>query len=264
MRWLLIAITLVGLMEFSAGDAFACSCAERLPCQAYGEASAVFVGTVRDSRIITITQSNYERTKRVVRLSVDSAFRGVKGSDVEVTTGMGGGGDCGFEFVTNEQYLVYAYEYEGKLSTSICSRTRPVSRATEDLSYIRGLATAKPGATITGRVVRNRRNQDGRYENQVLPDIKVIIEGPTKRETKTDDKGQFRVEGLPAGTYIVKVSLPEGLAATEASEQKAEVTKGGCAVVEFWLEPLAKLRRTARHYAKPLTWPRWKNTLAVK
>ncbi|MBA2524627.1 MAG: carboxypeptidase regulatory-like domain-containing protein [Pyrinomonadaceae bacterium] len=240
MRWLFIAITVFALVALSPGNALACSCLERVPCQAYGEASAVFVGTVIDSRIITIKQANYERKRRAVRLSVDSPFRGVRGSKVEVTTAMGGG-DCGFGFVPSQQYLVYASEYEGKLSTSICSRTRSIARAAEDLSYIRGLATAKPGATISGKVVKNRRNKDGGYDNLPLAGTKVTIEGQAKRKIRTDMKGQFRVEGLPAGTYVVKISVPDGLAVTGVPEQKVEVTDRGCAVVEFWLEPARKL-----------------------
>ncbi len=53
-------------------------------------------------------------------------------------------------------------------------------------------------------------------------------------------KGQFRIEGLPAGTYVVKVSVPEGLHMTGSPEQKVEVTDSGCAVVDFWLEPIRK------------------------
>jgi len=240
MRSLFIPIAVFAFMALSADSVFACSCLERAPCQAYGDASAVFVGTVIDSRIITVKQGNYERTKRVIRLSADSPFRGVKSSEVEVTTGLGGG-DCGFEFVQSQQYLVYASEHEGKLYTGICSRTRSISRAAEDLSYIRGLATAKPGATIIGKVFRNRRSKSGGYENLPLADIKVMIEGQMKTEIKTDVKGQFRVEGLPAGPYVVKVSVPQGLAVTGTPEQKVEVTDRGCAVAEFWLEPFRKV-----------------------
>lgn len=239
MRWLLIIITVFAFVALSAGSALACSCLERAPCQAYGEASAVFIGTVIDSRIITTKQDKYERSRRAVRLSVDTPFRGVRDSEVEVTTGMGGG-DCGFGFVPKEQYLVYASEHEGKLSTGICSRTRSMSRAAKDLSYIRGLATAKPGATISGSVVRNRRSKNGGYENLPLAGTKVTIEGQTKRKIRTDMKGQFRVEGMPAGTYLVKVSVPKGLAMTGPPEQKVEVTDRGCAIVEFWLEPAGK------------------------
>jgi len=240
MRWLFIAVTVLGLVALSAGNALACSCLERAPCQAYGEASAVFIGTVIDSRIIGTKQDKYERSRRAVRLSVDTPFRGVRGSEVEVTTGMGGG-DCGFGFVPNEQYLVYASEHEGKLSTGICSGTTSISRAAEDLSYIRGLAIAKPGATISGKVVRNRQSKNGGYENLPLASIKVTIEGQTKRKIRTDMKGQFRVEGLPAGTYVVKVSVPGQSKLTGATEQQVKVTDRGCAVVEFWLEPARKL-----------------------
>ncbi|MBA3514808.1 MAG: carboxypeptidase regulatory-like domain-containing protein [Pyrinomonadaceae bacterium] len=239
MRWLFTATTVFGLVALSVGNAIACTCLERAPCQAYGDASAVFVGTVIDSRIITIKQGNFESSSRSVRLSVDSSFRGVRGSEVEVTTAMGGG-DCGFNFVPTQRYLVYASGYEGKLSTSICSRTRSISRAAEDLSYLRGLATAKPGATISGKVVQNRRNKSGGYYNLPVTGIKVTIEGPTKRGIKTDLKGQFRVSGLPAGPYVVKVSVP-GSKVTGVPEQKVKVTDRGCAVVEFWLDPTGEL-----------------------
>ncbi|MDQ3668234.1 MAG: carboxypeptidase regulatory-like domain-containing protein [Acidobacteriota bacterium] len=246
MRTLFIAITFFAFLALSAGITLACSCLERVPCQAYGEASAVFVGTVIDSRIIIVKQGNHEIERLAVRLSVDSPFRGVGGSEVEVTTAMGGGG-CGFEFVPTQQYLVYASEYEGKLSTSICARTRSISRAAEDLSYIRGLATAKPGATISGKVVKNRRNENGRYENLPMANIKVTIDGQTKRAIETDIKGQFRVEDLPAGAYVVKVSVPGQLKVTGPSQQKVVVTDRGCAVMEFWLEPARKLSRSLNY-----------------
>lgn len=238
MRWPFIA-TVFALVMLSAGNATACSCLESAPCQAYGEASAVFVGTVIDSRIITTKKDKYERNRRAVRFSVDTPFRGVTGSEVELRTGMGGA-DCGFRFVPTQQYLVYAYEHEGKLSTSICSRTRSISRAAEDLSYIRGLVTTKPGATISGKVIKIRSSKNGGYDNLPLAGVEVAVEGQTNKEIKTDMKGQFRIEGLPAGAYIVKVSVPEGLHMTGSPEQKVEVTDRGCAVVDFWLEPARK------------------------
>lgn len=241
MKSLFIATAIVALSAVSAGRALACSCAgTKVPCQAYGEASAVFVGTVIDSRIVTVKRGNYDNQQRVVRLAIDSPFRGVEGAEVEVQTGLGGG-DCGFGFVHTRQYLVYAYEHEGKLSTGICTRTRPIARAAEDLSYIQGLATAKPGATISGEVVRYRRNEKGTLDNRPLAGITVTIDGQTKREIKTDTKGQYRVEGLPPGEYVVKVTLPETFDTNGAPEQKVYVPDRGCAVVGFWLEPEGKL-----------------------
>ncbi|HZI86207.1 MAG TPA: hypothetical protein VFD48_05200, partial [Pyrinomonadaceae bacterium] len=89
MKSLLISLSVLALLTFSAGNALACSCAEQAPCQAFDAASVVFIGTVIDSRRIKVTQDNYERERMAVRLSVDSAFRGVTGSEVELTTGLG-------------------------------------------------------------------------------------------------------------------------------------------------------------------------------
>jgi hypothetical protein len=237
---LVIAATAVALLAVSAGKAWACSCAgTEVPCQAYGQASAVFVGTVIDSRTITVRHGNYDSQRLSVLLSIDSPFRGVEGAQVEVQTGLGGG-DCGFGFVQTQQYLVYAYEHEGKLSTGICSRTRPIARAAEDLNYIQGLATAKPGATISGEVVRYAGTKRGGLNNQPLAGITVTIDGQTKKEIKTDTKGQYRIEGLTPGEYLVKVDLPKGFETRGAPEQKVKVTDRGCAVVGFWLQPAGK------------------------
>lgn len=241
MRSFLIATSAVALLALFAAEATACSCAgELVPCQAYGQASAVFVGTVIEIRTIKLKKDKYERQERTVRLSIDSPFRGVEGAEVEVHTGFGDA-DCGFGFVQTQQYLVYAYEHEGKLSTGICTRTRPIARAADDLSFIRGLATAKPGATISGEAVRYRRDEKGGLDNRPLAGITITIDGQTKREVKTDTKGQYRAEGLPAGEYLVKVDLPDGFDTRGAPEEKVHVPDGGCAVVGFWLEREGKL-----------------------
>ena len=237
MKRLLIVIASLSLLGLAAGDSFACDCAAAsAPCQAFGEASAVFLGTVIDSRNVTVKRGNYDAQMRSVHLSIDTVFRGVEGGEVDVLTGFGGG-DCGFGFVQSQQYLVYAYEFEGKLTTGICTRTSPVSKADEDLAYLRGLPNARPGATIRGEVVRYRRNEKGRLDNEPLAGLTITVEGATNREIKTDAKGMYRVEGLPAGEYLVRLSLPEKMATRGAPEQKVKVMDRGCAVTSFWLEP---------------------------
>src|SRR5207249_568634 len=95
------------------------------------------------------------RQMRAIRISLDEVFRGLEGAEVEVLTGFGGG-DCGFGFKQAQQYLVYAYrsENDGNLHTSICTRTKSISEANDDLTYIRGLSKAKTGATISGEVMK--------------------------------------------------------------------------------------------------------------
>ncbi|HMH43043.1 MAG TPA: carboxypeptidase regulatory-like domain-containing protein, partial [Pyrinomonadaceae bacterium] len=236
-----ILFVILAVLAFEGASVFACECAgERPACQEYGEASAVFIGTVINSRIVTVKESPYLERMRAVRISLDESFRGVEGAEVEVLTGFGGG-DCGFGFRETQQYLVYAYlsEQDQKLHTSICTRTKLISAADKDLAYIRGLSKAKPGAMISGEIVKNLRN-DTDVRNQPLAGVKVIVEGEKKFEAVTDDKGQYRLDQLPEGEYIVKPVLPGNLA-TRGPDRKVKLADRGCAEVSFWLESSARM-----------------------
>ncbi len=146
----------------SSGRAFACSCAGGgQPCQEFGAAAAVFVGTVTDVR--TRQAKSVEEARReprwmpvVFKFAVVQPFSGVSGAEVEVSTGSGGG-DCGYEFKRGETYLVYAYGGRdgGPLATGTCTRTRPVSEASEDFEFLRGLAGRGPGVSLDITVARS-------------------------------------------------------------------------------------------------------------
>ena len=140
MKLLLASVLL--LFAFSA-EAVACSCARPpMPCEAYGDAAAIFVGTVTFSTSTKTKEGDYEFNKRLVRFHVDRAILNVEAGDIEIRTGLGDA-DCGYGFRLGGQYLVYAYADDKKrLSTSICTRTRPMSNADPDLEYINGLSKA--------------------------------------------------------------------------------------------------------------------------
>ena len=235
----ILALFIVGLCGV---DARACSCAgPSAPCEEYWEATAVFIGTVIEGKLVTVKESDYEHQVRAVRISIDEAFRGVEGAEVEVLTGLGGG-DCGFGFRRAQQFLVYAYRSESdqKLHTNICTRTRAISEADPDLVYIRGLSKAKDGGTITGKVVRHRRNETGGSNGEPLAGVKVTIDGPQKSDAVTDAKGEFKIEGVEPGEYTVVPAAPKGLA-TRGPDEKVKVADRGCADVHFWLESNARI-----------------------
>ena len=235
-------------MKFLLGSAFflfafatqavACSCAgPQQPCEAYGDASAVFVGTVTFTTTTKVKETDFEFTKRLVRLHVDRPLRNVDTSDLEVMTGWGDA-DCGFPFRLGGQYLVYAYGGNGKtLQTSICTRTRLLSDATADLEYIRGLSKAAPGGTISGEV---RLRRPSREDDDSLPpvkDVKILFEGSNKKfERKTDSEGKYRISGLAPGTYKVRIDLPEGLSIYNP-EVELKVHDRGCREAFFLVEP---------------------------
>src|SRR5215207_9117855 len=127
-RWLLFLLACPVALTVLAARAEACSCfAGQPPCAAFGAASAVFVGTLTDSRTRepkAKTREEVDWTPVVVRFAVLQPFLGVEGAEVEVATGRGGG-DCGYYFRKGETYLVYAHGgRDGKtLATGICTRT---------------------------------------------------------------------------------------------------------------------------------------------
>src|SRR5688572_9144286 len=122
-RALVIALTacVLGLFPKSAD---ACKCAPKgPPCEAIGQADAVFVG-----RVLSI-DSRPDTYEHLVRLSVTEGFRGFQLSQVTVTTGLDQA-SCGYRFQVGESYVVYARRSpQGQLSTSTCSRTAPIAKA---------------------------------------------------------------------------------------------------------------------------------------
>ena len=247
MRQSFITYTLacVILLLCSARTINACSCLDSgPPCQAFGSASAIFSGRVTEISSITGNAKpgqNY-RKKLLVRFVVSQSYRGISGTSVEAVTGSGGG-DCGYPFKVGESYLVYAYQNteDHKLYAGICSRTRPLSEAGEDLRYIQSLATSEAGGTIYGLVNKFRRLTNESTELVgPIEGIPITIEGSDSSvESITDSKGEFRVTGLPPGNYKVRLKVPEGLWPTRQpkdGEQKVEVTDKGCAFVNFVLE----------------------------
>lgn len=233
MKLLLISLLFVFT---SATQAIACSCAGGMrPCEAYGDASAIFVGTVTLSTNITVKEAGYETTKRKVRFHVDRALKNVESSDVEVVTNWGEAA-CGYGFRLGGQYVVYAYsENNETLATSICTRTRPLSEAAEDLEYLSGRSKAPPGGTISGEV-RLRRRED-EYPWPPVNDVRILVKGADKQwEGKTDSEGKYSITGLRPGKYKVRLELPEGLSIYNP-EVELDVFDRGCRDAFFLAEP---------------------------
>jgi hypothetical protein len=76
----------------------------------------------------------FEITFRVGRM-----WRGPGSRTVKILTGRGGG-DCGYRFERGKRYLVYAYKDTGEAwGTGICTRTRAIEHAGEDLAYLKNV-----------------------------------------------------------------------------------------------------------------------------
>jgi hypothetical protein len=210
-------------------DAAACTCqyGGAPVCQDYWRTDLVFAGTVVGSAKITIGEGDNKYDRRLVRLEVAQIFRGELTAEAEVVTGWGGG-DCGYRFNDGETYLVYASrsKQDQRLHTSICTRTRPISQAAEDLNYIRNLHSMDAGAVIFGKVNKhNYKAKEGEAFSlpvssanlidavgQPVADLPLHIRGApsdirninTFRKAKTNAEGRFEFdEPVPPGDYLL-------------------------------------------------------------
>ncbi|MBT2639804.1 hypothetical protein [Bacillus sp. ISL-39] len=133
-----IAFSFLGLFLIASFPAVtsACSCAE-LPTAAeeLEQFEAIFSGKVME---IKEEKVKGYMTKKVV-FEVANIWKGMKESQITITTGLGGG-DCGFRFIEGQEYLVYANEsdmYGAKsLTTIMCDRTNTLSTLQDDLKLL--------------------------------------------------------------------------------------------------------------------------------
>lgn len=150
-------VLLAGVLLAPARPVWACSCAmPHGPDLALSQATAVFSGIVQS--IVDIGRFTlwdrvrnwlgiYHRSfrePREVAFGVATSWKGVAETPVIVRTGYGGG-DCGFSFRIGGQYLVYAYDHQGTLTTNTCLRTTDLSQAPIDLAYLQ----TQPTLTVT-------------------------------------------------------------------------------------------------------------------
>lgn len=118
----------------------ACSCLPPgSPTEERDKYAAVFRG-----RVTAVSQEQTARGFRVQRVTfeVDRAWKGPVTSTMTVYTGAGGG-DCGYNFQQGADYLVYASQSQSDeflpanaFATGICSRTRPIAQAGDDLAAL--------------------------------------------------------------------------------------------------------------------------------
>jgi hypothetical protein len=81
-------------------------------------------------------------------------------------------------------------------------------------------AFAQNGSIASGSIRGDAYTKGTNGELAVLPGVLIVLHGPTTKETESDAKGAFAVDGLPPGTYQIEANAP-GLYAALAVEVSA-------------------------------------------
>ncbi|MBV9396474.1 MAG: carboxypeptidase regulatory-like domain-containing protein [Bryobacterales bacterium] len=225
----------------ACAPAWACSCVGKgTPCSAAGISDAVFTGIVLDildppppQPVPTAGPQTGRRTasqpplpfpQRTIRIRVGEVLSGIGmgQQEVEVLTGKGGG-DCGFPFQPGVDYIVYANKNaDGKLTTGICTRTRTLADAAEDLAYLHSMAGAPPSGNIRVRV--------GTPPNPAKADETLIAENSgTRYAALTNGAGDAVFNGVPPGEYTIHSQTDGDL----PDDPKTQLHAKGCVEVFF-------------------------------
>jgi hypothetical protein len=208
----IIAAAAVLVLVLADDEALACSCVQSgPPCQAAWSVEAVFAGKVR--AIERIDEPGRPDAFLSVRVTfdVEQGYISAPAARVEVTTGSGGG-DCGYRFTVGKRYLVYASRHNsGGLVTGICSRTRPIEQAGEDLEYLKTVPASATGARVYGRVNEWRRDpaEERGVDYGPLEGLTVSLLGATfQTDVTTDAHGRFEIAKVPVGKATLSLLAP--------------------------------------------------------
>lgn len=125
-------------------DALRCSCIPPVPpAEALGQSDAVFSG-----RVVSVAERSEEDPGHPggphleVRIVPSRRWKGADADTVTVRTADNSAA-CGYAFDPGGEYLVYATGEEGVLRVDLCSRTKPLAQAGEDLAALGAPASTR-------------------------------------------------------------------------------------------------------------------------
>ena len=200
----LAAQVVLALMVLGTSEtAFACVCrgVQQPPCVAFDDATAVFSGTVTGIVEAPFQEGDILHSL-LISFSIEHFYKG--SSTPQITVATVTGTDCDFGFEKGEKYFVYAYRdsKRNRLVTGVCTRTKKLSYADEDISHVRGLNASNPKTLLFGG--------DGWFSSR-LSGAEIIVEGQGKRyKAVLDERGAFRIDLEQPGKYKVTVVGPSG------------------------------------------------------
>jgi hypothetical protein len=215
------------LLALCVQTGHACMCGTSPnPCNSLNESDAVFVGTVRSIRTISLVESyQYWRTHSEaswgdlrassgdllrIDFEVQESFKGASTKEATVTVHRFVGA-CGFEYETGlyfkkgERYLVYAFGDGKALSTNHCSRTRIASDAQGEIESLRRAHQLPPSRVFGQYLLINEATKQ-----TPAAGMHVVLTGKDggQHSESVDRDGHFIFSGLAPDVYRVTNDYP--------------------------------------------------------
>ena len=182
-------------------------------CQTVWRYETVFTGVVTevtDSDVLILEsgkRSGSRFPKWQVTFKISEQFTGPNADKKEITIATGPS-TCDYPFKRGVEYVVYGYRNpDGRITTNICSPTKPVEFATEELKYLRGLRDAPEFGRI--HIVAYDANQPWTTHGPLgMFGVKVSLKGPNvRKQADTDSEGRATFVDLPPGEYSVSAAF---------------------------------------------------------
>lgn len=246
------------LLVFAAGRvAMACSCAPEAYaplCQRIERMKVLFVGTALE------TNDNHDGFLKGglwYRFSVEESYKGLAEGIREVIVDPASGTSCQESFAIGKRYLISSYgdriadqnaaavsvggyrTVEGGrrpagpiVVTGVCSGSRLVEHAVEDISFARRYRGGRGEGRVFGSV---RIHADEWYWSERYPPLAgavVRMVGPGGvRVATTDQSGRYEIPNVEAGKYVLRAESDGFNSGRPAYE--VEVPARGCGVANI-------------------------------
>lgn len=204
---------------------------QQLPCEAFSQSAAVFVGVAGTPVARVVDLSNQPPfALKVTPMLVERAYLGVTDATIFVTA-------SGIDepFISGRRYLVYGRDYSGRSGIVMASPgigAKDIDKAANDLAFLEALPQGVVGGAVVGIVQQKERTYAGADSIRApLGGITVELVGENFRaEVVSDAHGRFVAGGLPAGRYELIPQLPRELTTWDSTSRITVVVRdGGCA-----------------------------------
>lgn len=232
---LLPGLILAGLI--AADHLSACSCRLANLCERAGNASVIFVGQLLDGGFESPETDPWSGLASTARFRVVERFRGLPGGleEVEVDLFFWKGMCSAAPYFNGRTYLVFTSRDErGKLRDGLCTSSRDVESAKDELEYLRRYFGGQTSTAIRGRIAGNPRSNsidfaiDHGYAKPVAGARVVAERGARRFEGVSDAEGRYEIAGLEAGVYTI--TAHHDSYASPKPAYGVTVSEGGCAI----------------------------------